>query len=89
MIDLTAAIPLLLIVNAYLFLALMVFGLSVNDLACYLKKDPHCAQNHRWIKSIVAIPLILSCLAMLAYGLFAIGMAHGSNRKAIKSSFLF
>ena len=78
MYDLTP-IQRLLIVNAYLFLALVVFGLSANALVCRLKKGTRCAQRHRVIKSIVAIPLMLSCLALLAMGLFAIGMSHGSR----------
>jgi uncharacterized protein len=76
--DLTP-IQLLLIVNAYLFLGLVVFGLSANALVCRLKKGTHCSQRHRAIKSIVAIPLMLSCLSLLAMGLFAIGMSHGSR----------
>lgn len=76
--DLTP-IQLLLIVNAYLFLGLVLFGLSANALVCRLKKGTRCAQRHRAIKSIVSIPLILSCLALMAFGLFAIGMSHGSR----------
>ena len=79
MFDLTATIPLLLIVNAYLFLALMVLGLSANDLVCHVKKGNRCTQNHRWLKSIVAIPLMLSCLALIAFGLFAMGVSHSSK----------
>ena len=76
--DLTP-IQLLLIVNAYLFLGLVLFGLSANALVCRLKKGTRCAQRHRAIKSIVSIPLILSCLALMAFGLFAIGISHGSR----------
>ena len=79
MFDLFSTIPLLLVVNAYLLLALVVFGLSANDLVCHLKKGTRCTQRHRRIKSIVAIPLMLSSLALLAFGLFAIGVSHGGK----------
>ncbi len=78
MYDLTP-IQLLLIVNAYLFLGLVVFGLSAKALVCRLRKGTRCSQRHRAIKSVVAIPLMLSCLALLAMGLFAIGMSHSSR----------
>lgn len=73
------SIQLLLIVNFYLFLALALLGISVKALICHLKKGSRCAQRHRAIKSIVMIPLALSCLAALGIGLFAIGMSHGSR----------
>ena len=73
------SIQLLLIVNFYLFLALVVLGISVKALVCRLKKGSRCAQHHRVIKSIVTVPLALSCLAALAIGLFVIGMSHGSR----------
>lgn len=79
MFDLFSTIPLLLVVNAYLLLALVVFGLSANDLVCHLKKGARCTQRHRRIKSIVAIPLMLSSLALLAFGLFVIGVSHGGK----------
>ena len=72
-------IDLLIIVNAYLLLAFMLFGLSANDLVCQLQNGTRCAKRHRVIKSIVAVPLILSALGLLAYGLFAIGVSHGSR----------
>ena len=62
-----------------MLLALVVFGLSANDLVCHLKKGTRCTQRHRRIKSIVAIPLMLSSLALLAFGLFAIGVSHGGK----------
>lgn len=78
-VDILTAIPLLIIVNAYLLLAFMLLGLSGNDLLCHLQNGTRCAKRHRLIKSIVAVPLILSTLALLAGGLFAVGMAHGSR----------
>ncbi len=77
--DILTAIPLLIIVNAYLLLAFVLFGLSANDLICQLQNGTRCAKRHRLIKSIVAVLLILSCLCLLALGLFAIGMSHGSR----------
>ncbi|MEN8132429.1 MAG: hypothetical protein ABFS45_20065 [Pseudomonadota bacterium] len=77
--DILTAIPLLIIVNAYLLLAFVLFGLSANDLVCQLQNGTRCAKRHRVIKSIIAVPLILSTLGLLAYGLFAIGMSHGSR----------
>jgi TPR repeat protein len=76
--DLTP-ILLLIIVNAYLLLAFALFGLSGNDLVCRLQKGTACAQRHHISKSIVATPLILSTLGILAMGLFAIGVSHGSR----------
>lgn len=76
--DLTP-ILLLIIVNAYLLLAFVLFGLSGNDLVCRLQKGTACAQRHHISKSIVATPLILSTLGILAMGLFAIGVSHGSR----------
>jgi hypothetical protein len=70
---------LLLIVNAYMFLAFGLFGLSASDLVCQLQNGQRCAKRHRLIKSIVAVPLILSSLGLLAMGLFAVGMSHGSR----------
>ncbi len=78
MYDLTA-LQLLLVVNTYLLLALVVFGLSVKALACQLQGGHQCGRQHRKLKSLVALPLVLSCLALLAIGLFAVGMAHGSR----------
>ena len=77
--DILTAIPLLIIVNAYLLLAFVLFGLSANDLVCQLQNRTRCAKRHHVIKSIVAVPLILSALGLLAGGLFVIGMAHGSR----------
>ena len=76
--DLTP-IRFLIIVNTYLFLAFVLFGLSSSDLVCQLQKGTRCAKRHRVIKSIVAVPLILSTLGVLAIGLFAIGVSHGSR----------
>lgn len=70
---------LLLIVNLYLLLAILLFALSANDLACQIRNGTRCAKHHRKIKFIVAFPLMLSCLAVLAIGIFAIGMSHGSR----------
>ena len=78
-VDILTAIPLLIIVNAYLLLAFVLFGLSANDLVCQLQNGTRCAKRHRVIKSIVAVPLILSTIGLLAGGLFVIGMAHGSR----------
>ena len=57
----------------------MLLGLSANALICRLKKGARCAQRHRAIKTIVSIPLMLSCLGVIAIGLFAIGISHGSR----------
>ena len=76
--DLTP-IALLIIVNAYLLLAFVLLGLSNNDLICRLKKGTACAKRNRISKSIVATLLILSALGILAVGLFAIGVSHGSR----------
>jgi len=76
--DLTP-IQLLLIVNAYLLLGLVVFGLSANAIVCRLIKGTRRAKPYRAIKAITSVPLMLSCLALLAMGLFAIGMSHGSR----------
>jgi hypothetical protein len=78
-VDILTAIPLLIIVNAYLLLAFVLFGLSANDLVCQLQNGTRCAKRHRVIKSIVAVPLILSTIGLLAGGLFVVGMAHGSR----------
>lgn len=72
---------LLLVVNAYVLLALLLFGLSASDLICRLKQGIRCAKRRRVSKFSVALPLMLSCLALLAMGVFAIGMAHGSRPK--------
>ena len=77
--DYLTTIPLLIIVNAYLLLAFVLFGLSANDLVCQLQKGTRCAKRHRLIKSLVAVPLILSTLGVLAGGLFAIGVSHSSR----------
>ena len=78
MVDLTAN-QLLIVVNAYLFLGLLLFALSAKDLAWQLKEPARGAKRHRVLKSLVALPLILSTLGILAAGLFAVGMAHGSR----------
>lgn len=72
---------LLLVVNAYVLLALLLFGLSASDLICRLKQGIRCAKRRRVFKFSVALPLMLSCLAVLAMGVFVIGMAHGSRPK--------
>ncbi|MFT7460515.1 MAG: TPR repeat protein, partial [Planctomycetota bacterium] len=72
-------ISLLLIVNAYLLLALALFALSASDLVCRLQSGSRCAKRHRLFKSIIAVPLILSALAVLAGGLFVVGLSHGSR----------
>jgi TPR repeat protein len=46
---------------------------------CQLQNGQRCAKRHRLIKSIVAVPLILSSLGLLAMGLFVVGMSHGSR----------
>ena len=51
--DLTP-IQLLIVVNTYLLLAFVLFGLSSSDLICQLQKGTRCAKRHRVIKSIVA-----------------------------------
>ena len=79
MFDLFSTIPLLLVVNAYLVLTLVLLGLSANELVCHLKKGTRCTKRHRRIKSVVAIPLMLSSLGILAFGLFAIGVSHGGK----------
>jgi TPR repeat protein len=71
----------LLAVNAYVLLALSLFALSTSDLVCRLKQSIRCAKRRRKIKIIVAVPLMLSCLALLGIGLFVIGMSHGSRPK--------
>jgi hypothetical protein len=72
---------LLLIVNTYVLLTLSLFALSAGDLVCRLRKGSRCAKRHHALKCIVALPLMLSCLALLGAGLFTIGMAHGSRPK--------
>ena len=72
-------IHLLIIVNAYLLLGFVLFGLSANDLVCQLQNGTRCVKRYRVIKAIVAVPLILSTLGLLAGGLFAIGISHGSR----------
>ena len=72
---------LLCVVNGYGFLALAVFALSGSDLLCLLRKRFRCARRHRLAKFLVAFPLALSCLSLLAIGLFAVGMSHGSQPK--------
>ncbi|MFW2365842.1 MAG: hypothetical protein ACN4GW_05455 [Desulforhopalus sp.] len=72
---------LLFVVNCYVLLALALFTLSGSDLICQVRKGHRCARRHRWGKFLVAVPLALSCLAVLAIGLFAIGMSHGSQPK--------
>lgn len=74
-----SAIALLLTVNAYLALALMLFGFSARSLACLFLDNTRSVKRYRGIKAFVALLLILSCLALLAAGLFAVGMAHGSR----------
>ncbi len=72
---------LLLIVNTYVLLAVSLLVLSANDLVCWLKQGSRCAKRQRAIKVIVAVPLMLSCLALLAFGLLLMGMSHGSGPK--------
>lgn len=79
---------LLLVVNCYVFLALALFALSGSDLLCRLRNGHRCARQHRLAKFLVAVPLALSCLALLAIGLFAVGVSHGSQPKTYQI-FLF
>jgi hypothetical protein len=72
---------LLLVVNGYVFLAFALLVLSGSDLLCQLRKGNRCARRHRLAKFFVAAPLALSCLALLAIGLFAVGVSHGSQPK--------
>ena len=72
---------LLLVVNGYVFLAFALLVLSGSDLLCQLRKGNRCARRHRLAKFLVAAPLALSCLALLAIGLFAVGVSHGSQPK--------
>ena len=76
--DLTP-VQLLMVVNAYLVLALALFALSAADLVCRLQTGTRCAQRHRALKSMITLPLVLSTLGVLAFGLFLVGMAHGSR----------
>ena len=68
----------LLGVNAYLLFALAVFWFSAKNLVCRFSGSEPFPQ-HRVAKTVVAVPLVLGCLAILAGGLFVIGLSHGSR----------
>jgi len=72
---------LLIVVNVYVLLGLALFALSGSDLICWSRRQDRSARRHRLWKLIVAVPLALSCLALLAIGLFAVGMSHGAQPK--------
>lgn len=72
---------LLLLVNSYALIALLVFGVSARELFCQLIQGDRCKKKLRFIKFLIAIVPMLSCLALLMFGLFAIGMSHGSRPK--------
>lgn len=66
-------------VNAYVLLIVTMLVLSADDLRCRVRGEARCARRRQLAKFFVAIPLILTVLGILAFGLFAIGMAHGSR----------
>ncbi len=72
---------LLLLVNLYVVLALLLFGISVRELFGQLRQGNRCNKKLRVIKFLIAIVPTLSCLALLAFGIFAMGMSHGSRPK--------
>jgi TPR repeat protein len=76
--DITAT-QLLLIVNLYVLLGIMIFAMSARALVCRLWKRNWCRKKLRAVKFLIAIVPMLSCLAALAFGIFAMGMAHGSR----------
>ena len=70
---------LLLIVNAYVLLGLMVFAISARALICRLWEGGRRMKKLRSLRFLIAIVPMLSCLAALAFGLFALAMSHGSR----------
>ena len=72
---------LLLIVNLYVVLALLVIGISARQLFCRLRRGNRSNKQLRFIKFFIAVVPMLSCLALLAFGIFAMGMSHGSGPK--------
>lgn len=70
---------LLLIVNGYVLLGLMVFAMSARALVCRLWEGSWCMKKLRLIRFLIAIVPMLTCLAALAFGLFVLGMSHGSG----------
>jgi len=77
--DNITATQLLLIVNFYVLLGIMIFVMSARALVCRLWKSNWCKKKLRAVKFLIAIVPMLSCLAALAFGIFAIGMAHGAR----------
>ncbi|WP_028584043.1 tetratricopeptide repeat protein [Desulfogranum mediterraneum] len=77
------SVQLLVLVHGYLFLAAALATLSAASLLRrYRSQAPDregpCPRSWR-SRALVALPLILSCLAILAIGLFALGLSHGSR----------
>lgn len=72
---------LLIIVNLYAVLGLLVLGISTRQLFYRLRRGQRFNQQLRVIKFLIAIVPMLSCLALLAFGIFAMGMSHGSGPK--------
>ena len=64
---------LLMIVKAYGLLAVMLFALSASDFVYHAAGGPRSARRNRVFKSVVALPLIVTALALLLFG-----MSHGS-----------
>ena len=70
---------LLIIVNAYALLAVVLVALSASDFVYRAPAAARSARRNRLLKSLVALPLILSSLGALMLGLFLLGMSHGSR----------
>ncbi|MFT5175161.1 MAG: TPR repeat protein [Gammaproteobacteria bacterium] len=68
-----------MIVNAYGLLAVLLFALSASDFVYRAPAVARSARRNRLLKSVIALPLILSSLGALALGLFLLGMSHGSR----------
>ena len=74
-----SAAQLLLIVNGYVFLAFLLFGMSARGIVCRVWDGKWCKKKLRFFRFLIAIIPMISCLAILAMGLFALGMSHGSR----------
>lgn len=69
----------ILIFLAYFLVLVGVLWFSVSDLVCHFRGASDCFKRRRIVKVIMSLALIFTVLAMLAVGLFALGMSHGSR----------
>ncbi len=81
-----SAAQLLLIVNGFALLALLLFGMSARGIACRLWEVKWCKKKLGFFRFLIAIIPMISCLAVLAVGLFAVGMSHGSRPETYQAA---